>query len=364
MSGRLSLFRADPVLGNPRAPLVLVYGPPAIVPDLAAAARSHRGVEAVTEAGNGLGWLTAWEPAGGASLVPPEGFQIPVEILSVDAESYGLFLPEAQRGAFETLDEGNALLGRSSAALRGIDSTGTLAFADIEIPVAGVVDDELVASHELVVSHETAARLGIDNRKYVLVALGPGLGPEELVEQLRAEFPESTISFREPGQSEYFRPGGETLPQVEIKQFVGEFAARPEGGGRLRIDPEWILSNTVNESIPLLGAARCHRRVMSQVQGAFEQIAEQGLGSLVAEEDFGGCFSPRLLSADPHSGISRHAWGIAFDFNVSNNRYGEPPSMDPRLVEILEDWGFTWGGRWRVPDGMHFELLEPAGASE
>ena len=26
-------------------------------------------------------------------------------------------------------------------------------------------------------------------------------------------------------------------------------------------------------------------------------------------------------------------------------------------MKILEDWGFTWGGRWLVPDGMHFEFV-------
>jgi D-alanyl-D-alanine carboxypeptidase len=26
-------------------------------------------------------------------------------------------------------------------------------------------------------------------------------------------------------------------------------------------------------------------------------------------------------------------------------------------VAIFERWGFTWGGRWLVLDGMHFELL-------
>jgi D-alanyl-D-alanine carboxypeptidase len=24
---------------------------------------------------------------------------------------------------------------------------------------------------------------------------------------------------------------------------------------------------------------------------------------------------------------------------------------------VFERWGFTWGGRWLVPDGMHFEFL-------
>ncbi len=52
-----------------------------------------------------------------------------------------------------------------------------------------------------------------------------------------------------------------------------------------------------------------------------------------------------------------HAWGLAVDFNVRGNEFGNHnPEMDPRIVEIFERWGFVWGGRWSTPDGMHFEL--------
>jgi hypothetical protein len=43
--------------------------------------------------------------------------------------------------------------------------------------------------------------------------------------------------------------------------------------------------------------------------------------------------------------------------NVGSNAFGKPPQLDPRVVEIVERWGFTWGGRWLVPDGMHFEFV-------
>ena len=129
------------------------------------------------------------------------------------------------------------------------------------------------------------------------------------------------------------------------------------------MDPKWIDENTSNVTLLLLGTARCHNKVIPQIRGAMQEVAGSELSSLVRQGDFGGCFAPRFLNSDPNSGISHHAWGIAFDFNVSRNPYGVKPTMDPRLVETLEDWGLTWGGRWVVPDGMHFEYLSEPDAS-
>jgi hypothetical protein len=88
-----------------------------------------------------------------------------------------------------------------------------------------------------------------------------------------------------------------------------------------------------------------------------DEVSRRGLGGLISADDFGGCFSPRFLNRDAESGLSHHAWGIALDLNASENPFGANPALDPRVVEILERWGFTWGGRWLLPDGMHFEFL-------
>lgn len=58
----------------------------------------------------------------------------------------------------------------------------------------------------------------------------------------------------------------------------------------------------------------------------------------------------------PQPRISQHAWGLAFDINVPGNQYGATPTLDMRIVEIFRSWGFTWGGDFSTPDGMHFEL--------
>ena len=91
-------------------------------------------------------------------------------------------------------------------------------------------------------------------------------------------------------------------------------------------------------------------------RAALQEVADGGLASLVDPADFGGCYSPRFIGRDPDRGPSLHAWGIAVDLNVSGNQVGTPGTIDARVVRIFERWGFAWGGRWSVPDPMHFEL--------
>ena len=69
----------------------------------------------------------------------------------------------------------------------------------------------------------------------------------------------------------------------------------------------------------------------------------------------GGCFVPRLIRGPSGGFLSRHSFGIAIDVNPSTNPFGGTPTMDARIVEILAGHGFSWGGTWTRPDGMHFE---------
>ena len=357
--------RSDPVMGNPKAPILMAWTSDSLLPRLAQAARQAEGIGAVAEARNGVGWLSAWTPAGDATRSAPSGFQIPVEILAVDPDDYSRFIPREHREAFRNLAKGGAVLGATGASLRGFDSEGTLNFSRTAVPVAGVVPDELVASHEAVTSTATGTALGIDDLKYVLVELERGTDEQEAERRLRDLLPPGArLSLRGPGEAPVFRPGGTILPQSKIKQLFGEFAARRGAGRSIQVDPRWIEENTSNVTFPLLGTTRCHNKVIPQIRAAFQDVSAKGLAGLVRRRDFGGCFAPRFLSRDPNSGISHHSWGIAFDFNVSRNPYGVRPTMDPRLVDLLERWGFTWGGRWVVPDGMHFEYLrEPESAN-
>lgn len=87
------------------------------------------------------------------------------------------------------------------------------------------------------------------------------------------------------------------------------------------------------------------------------QLQAEGLAHLVDPVGFAGCWNPRFIrsASGAPSGVSRHSWGAAVDLNARSNPLGTLGTQDPRLVEIMIDWGFTWGGDWLFPDPMHFE---------
>jgi hypothetical protein len=113
----------------------------------------------------------------------------------------------------------------------------------------------------------------------------------------------------------------------------------------------------VTAHLPLLGSVVCHGAVIDALRGAMLELRRRGLGDLV--ETYDGCFAPRFIGRDPAAMISHHSWGIAVDLNIAGNYYGVVPDQDARLVEVMERWGFGWGGRFIVPDGNHFEYHRP-----
>jgi len=346
------------LLGKAPISTILAWTPGGLPPGLAGTARAIPGVSAVAEIRSGIAWLSSWANRDEAPASAPEGLAIPVEVAAVDPEQYATFVPPSERARFLELGRSGALLGQAGSRLRGVESQGSLRFGDTDIGILGVVADELIGGHEVIVSAATGAPLGITTPRYLLISLAPEASRSLVEDELRRALPPGgTVRVRAPGETPVFRHGDAVLGVSQIKELFGEFAARPEPDGTIRIDPKWVEENIVTASVPLLGSVRCHKAVLPQISAALEEISRRGLGGLIRAGDFGGCYSARFLNRDAESALSHHAWGIALDLNVTENPFGAEPSIDPRLVEILDRWGFTWGGRWLVPDGMHFEFL-------
>ena len=357
---RPTVGRPPPAAVAGGAPIrtLLAWTPGGLPPGYAESVRSLRGVRAAAEVRSGTAWLTAWRPSGAPAEAPPAGLAVPVEVAAVRTPSYRRFVPPAERAPFETLAGGGALVSRGAAELRGIGPGARLRFGAVVLTVTGVVDDELVGAHEIVVSFRRGSRLGIRRSRYLLVAPRAEAGRRTVEGGLRAALPAGArVRVRGPGETPVFRHGDAVLPPLRLKEIFGEFAAAPAPGGMLRMDPGWVDRHIRTARVPVLGRVTCHRAIVPAMRAALEELRRRGLDDLVDAGDYGGCYSPRFIARSPGAGISHHAWGIAFDVNVTQNPLGGEPRMDPRIVEVFERRGFAWGGRWLVPDGMHFEFL-------
>ncbi|MFQ3675982.1 MAG: M15 family metallopeptidase [Endomicrobiia bacterium] len=149
------------------------------------------------------------------------------------------------------------------------------------------------------------------------------------------------------------------LTQVEVEKLFGKFKYTDIGGGRIKIDPLWVKKNIVKIKLPILGVVEFHKKLKNQLLNIFKEINNKKLEKEIDTDDyrrFGGTFVPRHILWDSKKPLSRHSWGIAIDINVSQNPYGKAPKQHPEIVKIFTENGFEWGGSWKIPDGMHFEV--------
>jgi hypothetical protein len=309
-------------------------------------------------------WLRrSWSATGELVDDTTRPYRIPIDAAAIDVRTFAPFLPPADRSTLAAVDEGEGILGSTSASVRGLGPGAVLDFGrGARIRIAAVLPDELVGAAELVVSKETGRRIGVTRARHLLLqpAEGRRATRRTLTRALRPLLPTGLgvlgrVQVRAPGQTPYFRAGDAVLPPILLKALFGEFAARPARGrpGYLELDPAWVREHIVTTTVPLLGRVTCHRAIVPQLRGAMRELRDAGLGYLI--RSFHGCFVPKFVTRDPTALISHHTWGVAFDVNLDGNYYGQEPHQDRRLVDTLARWGFLWGGVFVVPDGNHFE---------
>lgn len=282
-----------------------------------------------------------------------EGWLVPLDGLAIDPNAHAGFDPE---GTLRPLLPGTIALSETSAGFRGTEVGDVLMISGVSYQVAAITPDEVVGAAEVIfaMADDTAP---VTTIRYALVKTDLERNEFEGVvrEMYRGPAP---LRIRTQDETPWLRHGDAVLPQIFIKEALGEFAYSERSGSEFSPDPEYVEANIMEAEVPILGLVTCHKRIVEMLRGALGELVESGLGHLVDPAGFAGCWNPRDIRATtsrPPAGISRHAWGAALDLNAAANPVGSSGTQDPRLVEIMLDWGFTWGGDWLVPDPMHFE---------
>jgi hypothetical protein len=192
--------------------------------------------------------------------------------------------------------------------------------------------------------------LGAGLPNVVVIAIDEEADPEVVGHAIAAHLDSAQVDVIEPPAEQRARLVGAGGERFEPFTYVSH------GDGMITIDPAWVREWIVSAEVPIFGTVRCHRLMIPQLIAALSEIEERGLDRHIDTRDYGGCWVPRHILFNPNRRLSMHAWGLAIDFNVSTNQYGATPQMPPEIVEVFERWGFSWGGHWTIPDGMHFEL--------
>ncbi len=138
-----------------------------------------------------------------------------------------------------------------------------------------------------------------------------------------------------------------------VGSAVGIFNYAVIGGGRIAPDPAWVSAHIVTQTVPILGAVTCNRRIFPQLDAALREVVARGLADEIHPGEYAGCYYPRFIAGTTR--LSNHSFGLALDLNVPGNQRGTVGEMNRDVVQIFESWGFTWGGHWRYTDPMHFE---------
>lgn len=98
----------------------------------------------------------------------------------------------------------------------------------------------------------------------------------------------------------------------------------------------------------------CNKALVPHLEKAFRNLIDRKLVTELKTWD--GCFNIRKKRGS--TSTSLHSWGIAIDVNAAWNAMGKTPTLSPEFVQCFKDAGFDWGGDWKTPDGMHFQLKD------
>ena len=220
----------------------------------------------------------------------------------------------------------------------------------LEITVGMILKDSELGWFEGVVNKDIGYKLGI-YRNIQAIIWDKEINENHFVELYKnIKYEKVKYTFRESNPNKNW-----VLPTALVKEMFGDFQIKERDGTWITTEPSWREENIQAKKVPILGTTRCHRLMWEPLEGALNQILQEGLADTLSIKDFkksGGCYAPRRINRfDAGGSISRHAWGIAIDINTKS-------SYHPRVVEIFNSWGFAWGGTWTSPDEMHFELRD------
>jgi len=281
-----------------------------------------------------------------------EKFLYSVSVKTIDSQVTDMFY---DADTADVINSGKLIVSSLTADRYQLEVGDVVSFVGlnnekISIEVGKILQDSTLGWFEIVVNKEVGYELGIF-RNIQAIIWDNKINENFFIELYKnIEYSRVKFTYKKSSPNKNW-----VLPNALVKEIFGDFQIKERDGVWITTEPKWRAENIQNKRMPILGITRCHRLMWEPLEGALNQILEEGLEGYLSIEEWrsaGGCYAPRRISRfDAGGSISRHAWGIAIDINTKS---GYPP----RIVEIFNSWGFAWGGTWTSPDEMHFELRD------
>ena len=297
-----------------------------------------------------IGLDSVLSESGELKLSSRENYLYSVSVKTIESSVVEYFYDEE---VAEVIKNNQIVISSLTAERYGLSLNDKINFVGInleptEISVGMILKDSELGWFEGVVNKELGYKLGIF-RNIQAIIWDSKINENHLIElHKNIQYEKVKFTFRDRNPNKNW-----VLPNALVKEMFGDFQIKERDGTWITTEPSWREQNIQVKRVPILGTTRCHRLMWEPLEGALNQILEEGLASTLSVQDFkksGGCYAPRRINRfDAGGSISRHAWGIAIDINTKS-------SYHPRVVEIFNSWGFAWGGTWTSPDEMHFEL--------
>lgn len=154
--------------------------------------------------------------------------------------------------------------------------------------------------------------------------------------------------------------------QDEVDSFYGD--PRGQDG---EANPSWERDNIVKVRPPWgivtawdfqpVSGIRLHRECAESLKKILEHIwVGSGRNENKIKEWgmhlYAGGYNFRPMRAGAR--LSMHSWGCAVDFDSARNAFGShTPNFKsiPLILDAFANEGWTWGGDWTTPDGMHWQ---------
>ena len=299
-----------------------------------------------------IGLDSVLSESGELKLSSRENYLYSVSVKTIESSVVEYFYDEE---VAEVIKNNQIVISSLTAERYGLSLNDKINFVGInleptEISVGMILKDSELGWFEGVVNKELGYKLGIF-RNIQAIIWDSKINENHLIElHKNIQYEKVKFTFRDRNPNKNW-----VLPNALVKEMFGDFQIKERDGTWITTEPSWREQNIQVKRVPILGTTRCHRLMWEPLEGALNQILEEGLASTLSVQDFkksGGCYAPRRINRfDAGGSISRHAWGIAIDINTKS-------SYHPRVVEIFNSWGFAWGGTWTSPDEMHFELRD------